>query len=374
MNNRNIILFSSLLLLVGLLFISISSISQAINTAGDKYYFIKKQLLWSGIGVISFIIATKIKLTFFKKIAPAFFYLSLLLLLLVLIPQFGNVTLGARRWFNLGFIGIQPSEIFKLSAVIYFAKIFHDDQTRNLKNLIICLGIPIILIVLEPNFSTAVLTAAIVITTYYLAGGEITSLFFLCLLAVAGSSILVVTSPYRLQRFNSLVNPQNASSYHSGQIILALTSGFWTGKGLANSDQKYSYLPEVSTDSILAVIGEETGFLGCTAVIALFFFLVLQIINIGQTATDSFSSLLVTGIALWIGYQSLINVAAVVALVPLTGIPLPLVSYGGSSLVTVMFALGLVQNVQHQSVLIYSDSREKPEIHHYHRHPSHPRH
>jgi cell division protein FtsW len=363
-----------LLLAIGLLFISLSSISQAINTAGGKYYFIEKQLLWSGIGVISFIIASKIKFNFLKKIAPTFFYFSLILLLLVLIPQFSNQTLGSRRWFNFGLIGIQPSEIFKLSAVIFFAKMFYDDHTRNLKNLIIFLGIPIILIILEPNLSTAILTAAIVITVYYLAGGEITSLFILCLLAVAASSILVITSPYRLQRFESLVNPQNSISYHSGQMILALSSGFWTGKGLANSDQKYSYLPEVSTDSILAIIGEETGFLGCAAIITVFFLLVLQIIKISQITTDSFSALLTTGIAAWIGYQSLINIAAVVALVPLTGIPLPLVSYGGSSLVTIMFALGLVQNVQRQSVLVYSDSREKSEIHHHHRHPSYSRH
>lgn len=374
MKNRNLILFTSILLVVGLLFISLSSISQAYLTAGDKYFFIKKQLLWSGIGIFSFIIASKIKLDFLKKYSSVFFYLSLILLLLVLVPQLGNQALGARRWFNIGLVGVQPSEIFKLCAVIFFAKMFADDHTRNLKNLIIYLGFPVILIVLEPNLSTAILTAAIVITTYYLAGGEITSLFTLCLIALAASLILIVTSPYRLQRLNSLVNPQSSSSYHSEQMILALTSGFITGKGLANSDQKYSYLPEVSTDSILAIIGEETGFLGCSAVIAVFFFLVLQIIKVGQVTSDPFSALLICGVAAWIGYQSLINIAAVVALVPLTGVPLPLVSYGGSSLVTVMFALGLVQNVANSSVLVYSDSREKPKKHRHHRHPSYPRH
>ena len=374
MKNRNIILLTTLLLIVGLLFISLSSISQAVISTSDKYYFIKKQFLWSAFGIISFIVASKIKLTFLKTISAPFFYISLILLILVLIPQFSHLTLGARRWFNLGIIGIQPSEIFKLSAVIFFAKMFQESQTRNLKNLIIFLGIPIILIVAEPNLSTAILTAAIIITIYYLAGGEITSLFFLCLLAITTSSILIVTSPYRLQRLQSLINPQNSSSYHSEQMILTLSSGFLTGKGLANSDQKYSYLPEVSTDSILAVIGEETGFLGCTTVIIIFLLLVLQIIKISQSSSDPFSSLLVIGIALWIGYQSLINIAAVVALVPLTGIPLPLVSYGGSSLITIMFALGLVQNVHRQTVLVYSDSREKLKSHHYHRHSPYPRH
>lgn len=374
MKNHYLIFFTFSLLIIGLLFISLSSISQALFTAGDKYYFIKKQLLWSGVGLVAFIFASKIKFNYLKKIASPFFYLSIGLLILVLIPRLGSLALGARRWFNFGIIGIQPSEIFKLSAVIFFAKIFQNSQTRNIKNLLLYLGIPVILVVLEPNLSTAILITAVIITVYYLAGGEITSLFTLCLLAVIASFVLVITSPYRLQRFESLINPQTSASYHSGQMILALSSGFITGKGLANSDQKYSYLPEVSTDSILAVIGEETGFIGCSAVIILFLLLVLQIIKISQSTTDSFCSLLVIGIAAWVGYQSLINIAAVVALVPLTGIPLPLVSYGGSSLVTILFALGLVQNVQHQSVLVYSDSREKPENHHYHRHPPHSSH
>jgi len=374
MKNRNLIILTGLLLIIGLLFISLSSISQAVSATSDKYYFIKKQLLWSSFGIISFIIASKLKFTFIKKNASILYYLCVVLLILVLIPQFSNLTLGARRWFNFGFIGIQPSEIFKLSAVIFFAKIFQNEPTRNLKTLIVYLTIPIVLIVLEPNLSTAILTTAMVITIYYLSGAEITSLFIFCVFVVAASTLLIFTSPYRLQRLESLVDPNNSSSYHSEQMILALSSGHWTGKGLANSDQKYSYLPEVSTDSILAVIGEEIGFIGATAVIILFLFLILQIIKIGQNAPDPFSSLLVFGIALWIGYQSLINIAAVVALVPLTGIPLPLVSYGGSSLITVMFALGLVQNVQYQSVLVYSNSREKLKNNHYHRHSPHSRH
>jgi cell division protein FtsW len=374
MNKSNLIFITSLLLIIGLLFISLSSISEAAYTAGDKFYFIKKQLIWSGIGIIAFIVAAKIKFSFLKKYTQVFFILSLGLLLLVLLPRFGNLTLGARRWFDFGFIGIQPSEIFKLTAIIFFTKMFADNNSRNIKNLLIYLGIPLFLIILEPNLSTAILIAATIITTYYLSGGEITSLFTLCLFAVAISLILILTSPYRRERFNALVNPQNSSSYHSDQIILALTAGHWTGKGLANSDQKYRFLPKVSTDSILAVIGEETGFLGCSLIVILYLLLILQIIKIGNQTTDVFNSLLVTSVASWIAYQSLINISAIVALIPLTGIPLPLISYGGSSLVTLMFALGLVQNIQQQSTLVYSDKREKLQIHHHRRHPPHSSH
>ena len=371
MNKSNLIVATLLLLIIGLLFISLSSISEAVYTAGDKFYFIKKQLIWSVIGGISFLTASKIKFIYLNKYAKTFFLISIGLLLIVLIPQFGNQTLGARRWFDLGLFGIQPSEIFKLSAVIFFSKMFADNSSRNIKNLIIYLGIPLTLIILEPNLSTAILIAAIIFTIYYLSGGEIASLFTLCLLAIIASLILVFTSPYRQERFHSLIDPENSSSYHSSQIILALTSGHWIGKGLANSDQKYRFLPKVSTDSILAVIGEETGFFGCLSIIFIYLFLILQIISVGRHSPDPFCSLLTISIACWIAYQSLINISAIVALIPLTGVPLPLISYGGSSLVTLMFALGLVQNIQLHSVLVYSDNREKIKIRYHHRHPSH---
>ncbi len=356
--------------MIGLLFISLSSISEAVYTAGDKLYFIKKQLIWSVVGIAAFFVAAKIKFSFLKKYSQTFYFLTLGLLILVLIPQFGNQVLGARRWFDVGFFGIQPSEIFKLTAIIFFSKIFIDDRSRNIKNLIIYLGIPLVLIILEPNLSTSILIAATVITMYYLSGGEIVSLFVLCLFAISASLILVLTSPYRRQRFESLVDPQN-SSYHSDQIILALTSGHLTGKGLANSDQKYRFLPKVSTDSILAVIGEETGFIGCSLIICLYLLLILQITKIGSLSSDPFNSLIASGTAVWIAYQSLINISAIVALIPLTGVPLPLISYGGSSLVTLMFSLGLVQNIHQQSVLLYSNNSEKQSDHHHHRHTSH---
>ena len=136
MNKSNLIVATLLLLIIGLLFISLSSISEAVYTAGDKFYFIKKQLIWSVIGGISFLTASKIKFIYLNKYAKTFFLISIGLLLIVLIPQFGNQTLGARRWFDLGLFGIQPSEIFKLSAVIFFSKMFADNSSRNIKNLI----------------------------------------------------------------------------------------------------------------------------------------------------------------------------------------------------------------------------------------------
>lgn len=357
-----------ILLLIGLIFISVSSISEAAYTAGDKLYFIKRQLLWSIVGIVCYFIATKINLGLIKKSANPLFFGSISLLLIVLLPQFSHLTLGAKRWLDLGFIGIQPSEIVKLSSIIFFAKLFSDSANVSIKKLLLFLSLPLTLIILEPNFSTSILIAAIVITTYYIAGGEIVPLFSLCSLGLALSVLLIFSSPYRKARLDSL-------SYHSNQMILTITSGHLIGKGFANSDQKYRYLPKISTDSILAVIGEETGFIGVSLIVSLYLFLFLTIVKIGQNSSDRFFQLLVFGVGCQVAYQSLINISAVVSLIPLTGVPLPLISYGGSSLITILFGLGLVQNInQHSTNLLYSDRRENNQNHHHRRHPPHSRH
>ncbi len=371
MNRYKLVYLIYALVLIGLIFISFSSIAEATVTAGDKLYFIKKQLLWVGIGTIGFYLATKIKIDFIKFNSTWLFYGSILLLCLLFIPGISQQTLGARRWINLGPLAIQPSEIFKLSATIFFAKLFSIPQNQTIKNLIIYLGIPLVLIILEPNLSTAILITVIGITIYYLSGGEIVSLFGLSFVMVILSFVLIFSSPYRLARFNSLLNldsDSNSTSYHSSQMILALTSGHFTGKGFANSEEKYRYLPKISTDSILAVIGEETGFIGICVIVFLYTIITLHLIKISQIVHDPFQSLFTAGVACWITFQSLINISAVAGLIPLTGIPLPLISYGGSSLVTLMFALGLVQNI------VYSNKYENVKEDHHYGHPPHSRH
>ena len=371
MNRYKLVYLIYALILIGLIFISFSSIAEATVTAGDKFFFIKKQLLWVGVGTVVFFLATKIKIEFIKKNSDWFFYGSILLLCLLFIPGISQQTLGARRWINFGSIAIQPSEIFKLTATVFFAKLFSLRQNQIIKNLVIYLGLPLILVILEPNLSTAILITVIGISIYYLSGGEIISLFGLSFVIVILSFVLIISSPYRLARFNSLLNldsDTNSTSYHSSQMILALTSGHFTGKGFANSEEKYRYLPKISTDSILAVIGEETGFIGICLIVFLYTIITLHIIKISQMAIDPFQSLLCAGIACWITFQSLINISAVAGLIPLTGIPLPLISYGGSSLVTLMFALGLVQNI------VYSNKYENVKADHHYRHSSHSRH
>lgn len=362
MRPRTLITLVTILLVTGLIFISLSSISEAANTVGDQFFFIKKQLIWSLIGLAAFITASKLPLSLVKRLATPTYLFFVFLLLITLIPRFGNSALGARRWLDLGIVGIQPSELFKLAAIIFFSQLFSTAKTRNIKSLLLFLIPPLILIILEPNMSTTVLVGAIVISLFYLANGSLAAIVSLCLLALVGSTVLIATSPYRQARFDT-------ASYHSSQLTLTLTSGHLTGKGFANSDQKYRFLPKISSDSILAVIGEETGFIGTSLIILAFFFLINQIFSVAaKFPLASFENLICSGIGCWIAYQSLINMSAVVGLIPLTGVTLPLISYGGSSLTAILFGVGLVNN------LLYSSKDEVHQNHRHHRQSSHSRH
>jgi len=370
-----LITYASVLSFIGLLFIASSSLFEAEKTIGDPYFFLRKQIIWLAIGFICMFITSKIKIDFFIKNSFNFYLLSLIPVVAVLIPSIGTRVLGARRWIDLGFINFQPSELFKFTSIIFFSYLFSLPEKRNLKSLAFYLGIPLILIVIEPNLSTTVMIAAIVFSIYYLSGAEIVSLFSAGLVITLCSLALIAISPYRLARVKTLLNEQDNQdlNYHSEQIILSLASGGLTGKGFANSDHKYKFLPKISTDSILAIIGEETGFIGLSLVTYLFMLLISRLIRISQITKNVFEKLLLGGIASWIAYQGLINFAAIVALIPLTGIPFPFIAYGGSSLITLFSALGLAINVEkrHQELLYSKHNHDSKNNHH--RNSSHSR-
>jgi len=364
------------LVFIGLVFISISSLGEASSSIGDKFFYIKKQGFWLILGIISFYITSKVNIKTIKKFSFVLYALSIISLILVLIPALGNQALGARRWLNLGFTSIQPSEILKLTSIIYFSFLFSKPENRNIKNLVFYLGLPFILIIIEPNLSTAILISAIVSSIYYLSGGDVLPLFYIFCVILVVSIPLIFLSPYRSARLKTFLEPQQnqeTSSYHSNQIILSLSSGGFFGKGFANSDQKYKFLPKISTDSILAVIGEEVGFIGIFAVLLVYLSLINYLLKFSQTIEDPFQSLLVSGTACWIAYQSLINISAIVALIPLTGVPLPFISYGGSSLMTLFVVIGLVRNVEkNQKSLLYSKGDHDKKDDHHHRNTPNP--
>ena len=369
------LLLTAILIGVGLTFISISSLAEANSAFGDKFFFIKKQGLWLCLGLIVFCITSNIKIDTIKKISSILYISSLICLILVFVPQIGSQNLGAKRWINLGVIGIQPSEILKFTSIIYFSFLFSRPHQRNIKTLVIHLSLPFILIMAQPNLSTAILVSAIVISIYYLAGGKILPLFTFCLILTLISTLLIFISPYRNRRLQTLLSPQQSQdeSYHHHQIVYALASGGWMGKGVGSSDQKYRFIPKISTDSILAVIGEETGFFGLLLIFYLYLSLINHLFRLSSVLQNQFHSLICAGIACWIAYQSLINVGAIVAIIPLTGVPLPFISYGGSSLLSLLAAIGIVRNIEKQAgSLLYSVNDKKD--HRHHRKSLYPRH
>jgi cell division protein FtsW len=202
--------------------------------------------------------------------------------------------------------------------------------------------------------STTVLITAIIASIYYLSGSDIKQLFVLTLIGFLVSIILIIGSPYRQARLQTLIDPSSdisGKSYHSNQIIISIASGGLFGKGIGNSSQKYQFLPELTTDSILAIIGEETGFLGISFIIFLYVLLIISIFKISKASPDPENQLISAGVGCWIAFQSLINISAIASIIPLTGIPLPFISYGGSSLLMLLSSIGIILNINNQNQL-----------------------
>jgi len=273
---------------------------------------------------------------------------TIFLLLVVFLPGVGIKALGAKRWINLGFTVLQPAELAKLTLVIYLSAWFSSKEKGRLVSFLLLLGMVTGLIVLEPDLGTTLVIAATAVTMYFFSGAPIKQFVMLIPVLVLGALGLAISSPYRFRRVTTFFNPENdplGASYHIRQATIALGSGGLFGVGIGKSRQKYEYLPEANTDSIFAIIGEEVGFIGAAGLLILFFILISRGFQIARRVEDPFGRYLALGITSWIGYQVIMNIAAMVALIPLTGVPLPLLSYGGSSLIVVLTGLGILVNI-----------------------------
>lgn len=335
-----------ILLVLGLIAVADASAPQALNTFSDKFYFVKQQAIWAVVGIILMFIMSRIKYSFWGKMAIPIFAISVLALLIVLIPGIGVKVYGARRWINLGPQPFQPSEVAKLALAIYLAKV--AEKNKKVLSFFLPLVLVAVLIILEPDLGTTLIIVGIGMSEIFLSGINI---FHFALASVGGilaSLGLIMTSSYRRDRlFTFLKQSQDplGKDYHIRQILLGLGSGGLLGVGLGQSRQKYLFLPEAATDSIFAVIAEEIGFIGALIIIGLFAFFIFQGLKIAKNAPDKFSQLLASGIMCWIGIQVILNIGSIVAVVPLTGIPLPFFSYGGSSLVMLLAATGILLNI-----------------------------
>ncbi len=337
----------------GLIMVYDSSVVQALTDFKDSYYYIRQQLIWVGLGGIMAFLLANYDYRKLKILAIPLLLFSFLLLIAVFIPGLGVEGGGAHRWLKLGFATIQPAEILKLTSVIYLATIF-EKKTRLGPFLLLIGAVTIITAILQKDLGTSivfVLTSAII---YFISGGSIIHFLLAIPPAVVAFFTLVITSEYRSKRVLAFLDPFSDSqgfTYHISQVLIALGSGGLFGLGLGQSRQKFEYIPEVSTDSIFGVIGEELGFFGGVILISLFILLIFRGIKIAQTAEDSFGKILAMGLTSWLGIQAIINLSSMVALMPLTGVPLPFISYGGSALVANLMAIGILLNISKNSNL-----------------------
>ncbi len=344
--DKKLLFLTILLTFLGLIAVADASAPLALRNFSDKYYFFKQQFYWAIVSVFLMMVTTKINYKFWERIATPFFLISLAALFLVFIPGIGIRVLGASRWINLGFFSFQPSEIIKLTLAIYLAKIF--SKGKNLTAYFVPVLVVAALIMLQPDLGTTSIVVGLSMLQIFASGIDLFRFTGALLLGGLGALGLIISSSYRRERLMTFLkvsqNPLD-EGYHIRQILLALGSGGFWGVGLGQSRQKYLFLPETATDSIFAIIAEEIGFLGAFIFIVLFGIFIYRGIMIAKKAPDKFSYLLAIGITSWIGIQIFFNIASMVALVPLTGIPLPFVSYGGTSLVATLVGTGILLNI-----------------------------
>lgn len=344
--DRGLLLIVVILTILGILAVADVSAPQAISLFSDGLFFAKQQLMWGVVGFLGLIFASFIKFTFWRKVAYLIFFVNIILLIAVLIPGIGARVLGARRWIYLGPFNFQPSEFAKLSLVLFMARVCDDGKSFFWS--LFGLGAILGLVMLQPDLGTTISIAAIGVVQIFVSGYSILKLLGLGVVGTALVVGLIFSSEYRrlrLQTFLDISSDPLGNSYHIRQILIALGSGGFFGVGLGQSRQKYLFLPETATDSVFAVLAEEIGFAGSMIIFGLLAYFIFRIIKVAMRAPDRFSFILVSGIAAWAAGQIFLNLASMVALTPLTGIPLPFFSYGGTSLTTLLFSLGIVLNV-----------------------------
>jgi cell division protein FtsW len=353
-----LLLVTLILVTIGTAMIYSSSSILAQQKFNDGQYFIKKQLIFVVLGLISMVILTKIDYTTWKKAAYPGIILSLIMLVLLFIPDVGLKRGGATRWLNLGLFSFQVSEMVKIAMVVFLAHLL-ARKAHLLKKFSRGVLIPsaitavvISLILMEPDFGTAVIIASILILMLCLAGSRMTHLMFLAAAFIPVGVWLIFHKGYRLARLTVFLDPWKDASNTGFQIIQSLISfgsGGIGGVGIGDGMQKLFYLPEPHTDFILSIIAEESGFIGVSIVIILFSIFVFRGFMIAIKAPDLFGTLLAAGLTMVIAMEAFINIAGVMGLIPLKGLALPFLSYGGSSFVMSMIAIGILLNISTQS-------------------------
>lgn len=359
-HKHNYIVLGLMLLLLGLgcIFVYSASFYSAKITYGSETFFLKKQLFGIVVGFVFYIFFSFFDYHKLRKLKIMFLAISFILLMLVFVPGIGLTNYGATRWINLRVITFQPSELAKFAFVIFSASVLSksSETVKSFKGILQILIVGVLyclLIIMEPNMSITICMAALMVVMLFIGGARAKHFGLMIVPAIAAVILLIIAEPYRLRRLVAFVDPFASSKGEGFQLVqslLGISLGGIFGTGLFKSRQKYLFLPFSESDFIFSIIAEETGFLGSLFVIIIFTFLVLAIFKISRNAKDRFGSLLSAGFGALIAIQVLLNIAVVTGLVPPTGLPLPFISAGSTSIMVFMAMLGVVQNVARQGV------------------------
>ncbi len=350
------------LLLFGFVMVASASLHLGDRMGNDSFYYPRHQLIHIATGIMVGIFVASVRLDRLRTKSMTLYFLGLLLLVMVLIPGVGKVVNGSARWINLFVVRIQVSEVFKLIAVIYVAS-FIDRHIHVVRTSVqgmlrpfMLLSVGALLMLMEPDFGATVVIISTAMGMLFLAGASIWQFVALISIVVSAGVLLIVAAPYRLRRVLSFVNPWDDplnSDFQLSQALIAFGRGEWSGVGLGSSIQKMFYLPEAHTDFLFSVIGEELGLAGTITVIALFMVIVWRAFVIGQMAElhgTRFSAFLAYGIGIWFGLQSFINMGVNMGMLPTKGLTLPLMSYGGGSMMVMCAALAVLFRVKSEAI------------------------
>lgn len=345
----------TILVIFGLVMLTSASSDLAKEKIGDSYYYLKHQIVYGLlIGIIGFLVGFFVPYKLIAKAAVPLLILSIVFLALVFTPLGGGQKGGSERWLGFGQVSFQPGEFVKLAFIIFLSAWVSRKSERSenvyfgLLPFIFLLGIVSTLLVIQPSTTTAAILFLASLITYFTAGARVKFLFLTFFVFLACLSLLVFITPYRLQRIVGYLNPSADpldTTYHINQALTAIGSGGIAGVGFGQSTTKLKYLPEPMGDSIFAVIAEEFGFIGSVAVVSLFFLFVWRGLMIGRRISDNFGRLLVTGFTSLVGLQAFINIGAISGIIPLTGVPLPFISYGGTALAVFLTMSGIIANI-----------------------------
>ena len=338
--------------LFGLLMIYSSSYVWAEYKFNDPYKFVKTQGLFLIVGYILMFIILKIPYTKYLKKSNIIFIGCLILLILVLIPGIGTVRNGSRSWFGIGSFGIQPSEFAKIGIIIFTSKYLTNNKIKDIKTSVLpILSIVLFifgLIMLQPDFGTGIIIVITIIVLLYISGVNLNFFIKLGILGLLGIIGLIIIAPYRLKRIISFINPWEdplGSGFQIIQSLYAIGPSGLLGTGLGNSIQKHFYLPEPQTDFIFSIISEELGFMGVLIIATLFITIIYRGFKISMKQTDNFAKYLSFGLTFSLAFQTILNLMVVVGLIPVTGVTLPFLSYGGSSLLVSLTNIGIILNI-----------------------------